>query len=94
MGKRSTSALQKTTDNTDINEDRKGESERMKNTTFDKAKIKTEIKENVRRLYRKDLDEASNQEVYQAVSLVVKDYVIDDWLKTQKAINADMNSKK
>jgi starch phosphorylase len=38
-------------------------------------------------LYRKDLDEASNQEVYQAVSLVVKDYVIDDWLETQKAIN-------
>ncbi|MCR5396245.1 MAG: glycogen/starch/alpha-glucan phosphorylase [Lachnospiraceae bacterium] len=59
----------------------------MKNTTFDKAKIKSEIKENIRRLYRKDLDEASNQEVYQAVSLVVKDYVIDDWLKTQKAIN-------
>ena len=86
MGKKSTSSLQKTTTNTDINEEIKGESERMKNTTFDKAKIKAEIKDNVRRLYRKDLDEASNQEVYQAVALVVKDYVIDDWLKTQKAM--------
>ncbi len=87
MGKRSTSALQKTTDNAQLTNTKEGEDKAMKNTTFDKAKIKSEIKENVRRLYRKDLDEASNQEVYQAVSLVVKDYVIDDWLKTQKAIN-------
>lgn len=87
MGKRSTSSLRKTTTKQEIQERLTGESELMKNTTFDKAKIKEEIKENVRRLYRKDLDEASNQEVYQAVSLVVKDYVIDDWLKTQKAIN-------
>ena len=87
MGKRSTSALQKTTDNAQLTNTKEGEDKAMKNTTFDKAKIKSEIKENVRRLYRKDLDEASNQEVYQAVSLVVKDYVIDDWLETQKAIN-------
>ncbi len=87
MGKRSTSALQKTTDNAQLINTKEGEDKTMKNTTFDKAKIKSEIKENIRRLYRKDLDEASNQEVYQAVSLVVKDYVIDDWLKTQKAIN-------
>ena len=87
MGKRSTSALQKTTDNAQLTNTKEGEDKAMKNTTFDKAKIKSEIKENVRRLYRKELDEASNQEVYQAVSLVVKDYVIDDWLKTQKAIN-------
>ena len=87
MGKRSTSALQKTTDNAQLTNMKEGEDKVMKNTTFDKAKIKSEIKENVRRLYRKELDEASNQEVYQAVSLVVKDYVIDDWLKTQKAIN-------
>ena len=87
MGKRSTSALQKTTDNAQLTNTKEGEDKVMKNTTFDKAKIKSEIKENVRRLYRKDLDEASNQEVYQAVSLVVKDYVIDDWLETQKAIN-------
>ena len=87
MGKRSTSALQKTTDNAQLTNTKEGEDKVMKNTIFDKAKIKSEIKENVRRLYRKELDEASNQEVYQAVSLVVKDYVIDDWLKTQKAIN-------
>ena len=87
MGKRSTSALQKTTDNAQLTNTKEGEDKVMKNTTFDKTKIKSEIKENVRRLYRKDLDEASNQEVYQAVSLVVKDYVIDDWLETQKAIN-------
>ena len=52
----------------------------------DKEYIKGEIRDNVRRHYRKDLDEASNQEVYQAVSLIVKDFVIDDWLKTQKVM--------
>ena len=52
----------------------------------DKKYIKGEIRDNVRRHYRKDLDEASNQEVYQAVSLIVKDFVIDDWLKTQKVM--------
>ncbi len=82
MGKKLTSAFQRTT-----NENTTGENVLMKTPAFNKEKIKAEIKENVRRLYRKDLDEASNQEVYQAVALVVKDYVIDAWLKTQKAMD-------
>ena len=77
MGKRSTSALQKTTDNAQLTNTKEGEDKVMKNTTFDKAKIKSEIKENVRRLYRKDLDEASNQEVYQAVSETEQVHVFD-----------------
>ena len=53
----------------------------------DKAYIKGELRDNIRRQYRKDLDEASNQEVYQAISLIVKDFVIDEWLKTQKVMD-------
>ena len=49
--------------------------------------LKKTIKSNVRRLYRKNFDEATNQELYQAVSLAVKDVVIDNWLATQKAIH-------
>ncbi|MBQ7677341.1 MAG: glycogen phosphorylase, partial [Lachnospiraceae bacterium] len=45
------------------------------------------IKKNVRRMYRKDFAEANSQEIYQALSLAVKDVVIDDWLKTQQAIH-------
>ncbi|MBO6215506.1 MAG: glycogen/starch/alpha-glucan phosphorylase [Lachnospiraceae bacterium] len=51
---------------------------------FDKEQIKKEIKDNIKHLYRKDFEEASNQEIYQAVSHVVKDLVIDNWMDTQK----------
>ena len=37
-------------------------------------------------LYRKNLEEASQQEIYQAVCYAVKDVIIDNWLKTQKAM--------
>lgn len=39
------------------------------------------------RLYRKTFKEASGEEIFQAVSLAVKDYVIDDWFATQKVID-------
>lgn len=59
----------------------------MKAQTFDKKAFKTQIKDNVKILYRKDFDEASNQEIYQAVALAVKDEVIDNWLATQKTMD-------
>ncbi len=59
----------------------------MKAQTFDKKAFKKEIKDNVRRLYRKDFEDANNQEIYQAVALAVKDQVVDNWLSTQKAMN-------
>ena len=37
-------------------------------------------------LYRKNLEDASQQEIYQAVCYAVKDVIIDNWLKTQKAM--------
>ncbi len=49
--------------------------------------LKKTVKNNVRRLYRKNFDEASNQEIYQALALAVKDLVIEDWIATQKAIH-------
>ena len=52
--------------------------------TFDKKAFKKQIKENVKLLYRKEFEEANDQEVYQAVALAVKDEVIDNWLATQK----------
>ncbi|SCW52075.1 starch phosphorylase [Lachnospiraceae bacterium C10] len=51
-----------------------------------KDEIKREIQSNVKRLYRKEFEEASPQEIYQAVSLVVKDGIIDNWLATQNAM--------
>ena len=58
----------------------------MKKLGFEKKEFKEQVKLNVRNLYRKDFEKADPQEVYQAVSLVIKDYVIDNWIATQKAI--------
>ena len=49
----------------------------MQNKMFEKEKFIQEIKDNVKNLYRKTLEEASQQEVYQAVSQAVKEVVID-----------------
>ncbi len=51
-----------------------------------KDEIKSEIQSNVKRLYRKEFEEATEQEIFQAVSLVVKDGIIDNWLATQNAM--------
>ena len=52
---------------------------------FDKEVFKETVKDNVRRLYRKTINEATPQQVFQAVSYAVKDPIIDDWLATQEA---------
>ena len=51
---------------------------------FNKKKFINDVTETVRHMYRKQLKEASQQEIFQAVSYVVKDVVIDDWLATQR----------
>ena len=59
----------------------------MINKMFEKEKFIQEIKNNVKNLYRKTLEEASQQEVYQAVSNAVKNVIIDQWLATQKTFD-------
>ena len=56
----------------------------MKSKMFEKETFKKEVVENVKHLYRKTMDEASEQEIFQAVSYVVKDVIIDQWLATQQ----------
>lgn len=61
----------------------------MQNKMFEKEKFIQEIKDNVKNLYRKTLEEASQQEVYQAVSQAVKEVIIDQWLATQKTMEKE-----
>lgn len=56
----------------------------MKNIIFNKEAFKKEVVSQVRMLYRKDLDEATPAQVYQAVSYAVKDDIIDRWIATHK----------
>ncbi len=61
----------------------------MENGMFEKEQFIREVKGNVKNLYRKTLDEASVQEVYQAVAYTVKDVIIDQWLATQKTFEKE-----
>lgn len=61
----------------------------MESVVFSKEEFKESVKENVKILYRKTMKEASGQEVYQAVSLSVKDWIIDEWLETQQTFEQE-----
>ena len=56
---------------------------------FDKQKFIAEVKDNVKTLYRKTIDEATQQQIFQAVSYAVKDTIIDNWLETQEKYEKD-----
>lgn len=51
----------------------------MYNPRFDKKTFKKEVKNNVKSLYRKTVEEATPQQLFQAVSFAVKEAIIDDW---------------
>ena len=62
----------------------------MKKTTkktvkFDKELFKRSVLYNVKTLYRKTLEEATKQQIFQAVSYAIKDQIVECWMNTQKA---------
>ena len=59
----------------------------MTNQIFEKETFIKNVKNTVKTLFRKNLSEASQQEIYQAVSFVVKEVIIDQWLATQKTMD-------
>ena len=52
---------------------------------FKKEAFKKSVKDNVKFLYRKTIEEATQEQIFQAVSYTVKDVIIDNWLATQKS---------
>ena len=62
----------------------------MKSTTttkkikFDKDLFKRSVQYNIMTLYRKTLEEATPQQIFQAVSYAVKDQIVMNWMETQK----------
>lgn len=61
----------------------------MRQEKFNKEEFKKTVKNNVKRLYRRTVDEASQQQLFQAVSYAVKDEIIDRWLLTQEQYKKD-----
>ncbi len=56
----------------------------MARPKFDKEMFKRSVEYNVKTLFRKQLKEADDQQIFQAVAYAVKDNIIDAWLATQK----------
>ncbi|MCH5337540.1 MAG: glycogen/starch/alpha-glucan phosphorylase [Acetatifactor sp.] len=52
---------------------------------FDKELFKRSVLYNVRTQYRKELEEATPQQIFQAASLAIKDQIIQNWMDSQKA---------
>ncbi|MCD7709554.1 MAG: glycogen/starch/alpha-glucan phosphorylase, partial [Clostridiales bacterium] len=61
----------------------------MRDRVFSKKEFIKTVTDDVRSTYRKTLEEASQEEIYQAVAHAVKDVVMDEWLATQKVIERD-----
>ena len=55
-----------------------------KKPVIDKELFKRSVLYNVKTLYRKTLEEATDQQIFQAVSYAVKDMIVDNWIKTQE----------
>ena len=51
---------------------------------LNKEEFKRSVEENLKALYRKTVDEATDQQKYQAVSYAVKDLIMDRWIATHK----------
>ena len=61
----------------------------MRDKVFNKKEFIASVTESVKTMYRKNLKEASQQEIFQAVALAVKDVVMDEWMATQTTIEKD-----
>lgn len=51
---------------------------------INKDEFKKEVEDYVKVLFRKSVKEANNQQLFQAVSYAVKDFIVDQWMATHK----------
>ena len=56
---------------------------------FNKEQFKRSVLYNVKTLYRKTLEEASPQQIFQAVCYAAKDIIVDSWMESQKVYDKE-----
>jgi starch phosphorylase len=61
----------------------------IKKPEIDKEMFKRSVLYNIKTLYRKSLEEATDQQIFQAVVYAVKDAIVDNWIKTQEAYDEE-----
>ncbi len=54
---------------------------------FNKKAFISTVEDHLAKQYRKSIDKASQEELFQAVSYAVRDVVMEDWMATQKAFD-------
>ena len=52
--------------------------------TFCKEEFKQEVKDNLKTLFRRSIEDATQVQLFQAVAFAVKDYIVDMWMETHK----------
>jgi len=52
--------------------------------TFHKEEFKQEVKDNLKTLFRRSIEDATQVQLFQAVAFAVKDYIVDMWMETHK----------
>ena len=58
----------------------------MQNTIIKREVFKKALRQEIKDLFRTTLEEATSRQIYQAVCYVVEDQIINNWMKTQKAM--------
>lgn len=61
----------------------------MSKRPFDKEFFKRSVVYNVKTLYRRNMEEATQKQIFHAVALATKDAVIDAWLATQEEMKKE-----
>ncbi len=51
---------------------------------FCKEEFKQEVKDNLKTLFRRSIEDATQVQLFQAVAFAVKDYIVDMWMETHK----------
>ena len=65
----------------------------MRDNTFSKKVFIKTVSDNLKNKYRKTIDDATQQELYQAVSEAVKDVIMDEWIATQRVMDKDVTMR-
>ncbi|MBQ9766883.1 MAG: glycogen/starch/alpha-glucan phosphorylase [Lachnospiraceae bacterium] len=52
--------------------------------TFRKEEFKKEVTDNLKTLFRRSIEDATQVQLFQAVAFAVKDYIVDMWMETHK----------
>jgi len=61
----------------------------MNRLNVTKEAFKNEVLENIKIMFRKTIDQVTEEQKYQAVSYVIRDIIVDEWIETHNTYEKD-----